>query len=60
MALNTKKTKIIIVSKNKIEDDRVHVEGRVLERVSKYNLGCKLNEQWDRSFEIIIIIIIKP
>ena len=53
MALNTKKTKIMIVSKNKIEDDRVHVKGRVLERVSKYNyLGCELNEQWDRSFEI--------
>ena len=42
----------MIVSKNKIEDDRVHVKGRVLERVSKYNyLGCELNEQWDRSFE---------
>ena len=28
MALNTKKTKIMIVSKNKIKDDRVHVKGR--------------------------------
>ena len=43
----------MIVSKNMIKDDRVHVKGRGLERVSKYNyLGCELNEQWDRSFEI--------
>ena len=43
----------MIVSKNKIKDNIVHVKGKVLERVSKYNyLGYELNKQWDRSFEI--------
>ncbi|CAG9832453.1 unnamed protein product [Diabrotica balteata] len=53
MALNTNKTKIMVVSKNKIEEDSIYAKGKLLGSVHRYQfLGCELNEEWDRRTEI--------
>lgn len=43
----------MVVSKEKIEDERIYVEGIPSEKVTRYNyIKCELDEQLDRSLEI--------
>lgn len=51
--INKRKTKIMVISKNRNVQTNIMIEGKRLEQVEKYKyLGCIINEKWDHSTEI--------
>uniref|UniRef100_A0A8D8W5N2 Craniofacial development protein 2 n=2 Tax=Cacopsylla melanoneura TaxID=428564 RepID=A0A8D8W5N2_9HEMI len=55
--INANKTKLMIISKNVINDCHLYTNGIQIERVTKYNyLGTNINEEWDNTLEIKVRI----
>ena len=51
--MNISKTKLMIISKNNIQNCHITIKGKYLERVKRYTyLGTNINDQWDHSQEI--------
>lgn len=53
LRMNTKKTKFMIISKNRRMEGQLLIHNRPIQRVNKYvYLGTNINEEWDHSVEI--------
>lgn len=61
LSMNVKKTKLMIISRNKIPyaEAKILVDGNTIERVQKFKyLGSWLNENWDPEVEIKYRIVL--